>query len=219
MPIPSGLSERLQQHGWVLLGSNSSRGLGNRMTDIARHLGTIADGPTARTIQTIAPRDQGAAPVSSLSHQFGLGPFPLHNDTAHWTLPCRYVILACAEVGSVRAPTLLADAHDPGFSDDERLLLHSSTFLVRNGGKSFYASLLDSRRRFIRFDPGCMEPMTTASVTAMQLYGMRRQRSRVIACDWEEGNVLIIDNWRMLHGRGNDVPADPQRRLLRVYVR
>jgi hypothetical protein len=101
------------------------------------------------------------------------------------------------KVGRVRTPTLLLDAHDPGFSDEERLLTRSACFLVRNGQKSFYTSLIDSQRSFVRIDPGCMVPVTEASITAMGLYDYERQRDRVISYDWDAGDVLIIDNWRI----------------------
>jgi alpha-ketoglutarate-dependent taurine dioxygenase len=63
-----------------------------------------------------------------------------------------------------------------------------------------------------------MEPVTEASITAMGLYDYERQRDRVISYNWDGGDVLIIDNWRMLHGRGNETAGDFERRLLRAYV-
>ena len=219
MTIPSESLKRLQVEGWASLPVSNRIDLNIHITSIARDLGTVIKSRSGESTETIAPKGEGAARVTSLSHRFGLGALPLHSDTAHWTLPSRYIILACSETGSVPTPTLLVDAHDPGFSDHECLLLRSSTFLVRNGGRSFYASIFDRRRQFVRFDPGCMEPVTDSSTTAMQLYGIQRQQNRVISHDWNEGHVLIIDNWRMLHGRGNDAPADPERRLIRVYAR
>ncbi len=218
MAIPSEFSVQLRIEGWASLALGRIPDLPEHVTSIARTLGTIVASPGRKKIETISPQSEGSAPVSSLSHAYGLGALPLHTDTAHWTVPCRYIILACVEVGSVRTPTLLVDSRDASFSKDECLLLRSSIFLIKNGGRSFYTSLIDSRRDFIRIDPGCMEPISESSVTAMRLYDIERQRRRFITWDWHEGDVLVIDNWRVLHGRGNNVPSDQRRKLLRVYA-
>jgi Taurine catabolism dioxygenase TauD, TfdA family len=215
-----GLSERLQTDGWasLKLGLDGIPCLKERVTEIARSLGSVVVGPGGTLVETISPRSETTARAASLSHRFGCGALPLHCDTAHWIIPCRYIVLACMAVGSVRTPTLLVNAHDPNFSGEERLLARSKCFLVRNGRKSFYASIVDSKRSFVRIDPGCMEPVTEASATAMRLYDFERQRSRIISFDWKAGDVLIIDNWRMLHGRGNETAADSERQLVRAYV-
>jgi hypothetical protein len=133
-------------------------------------------------------------------------------------LPCRYVILACLEAGHVETPTVLLDTGSLSLSNEEHLLTRSASFVVRNGRKSFYASLIEGHRPFVRIDPGCMEPVNEASVEAMNLYCYERQRTNTAEINWKVGDILIIDNWRVLHGRGNRVAADPNRQLLRAYV-
>jgi len=216
--VRSKISQDLKLQGWASLSVHSSSDLRSNIVAVAQDLGAIVARRPDKPIDTILPSGPGTARQSTLSHQYGLGALPLHSDTAHWTVPCRYIVLACAEIGTVNTPTLLVNADDPSFSPDERLLLRSSTFLIKNGRKSFYSSLIDRKQRFTRFCPACMTPLTDSGMTAMNLYSMERQRDRVVTHRWEERNVLIIDNWRMLHGRGNETPADPLRRLLRVYV-
>ncbi len=216
--IPSEASNHLQLKGWASVSLPRSSNLRDGMLSIAQDLGVVVSRQPHNPIETIFPRSLDGARPSSLSKVYGLAAFPLHTDTAHWTVPCRYVVLGCARIGRVDTPTVLVDANDPSFSADERLLLRSSTFSIKNGGNSFYGSLIDGQRRFTRFDPGCMLPVTESSRTAMHLYSMKRQSERVITYRWNEENVLIVDNWRMLHGRGNKTQADPLRRLLRVYV-
>jgi hypothetical protein len=79
--------------------------------------------------------------------------------------------------------------------------------------------VLDPARPFLRIDPGCMEPTGADGVEAMKLFGYEKHVRHVVAFEWAIGSVLIIDNWRVLHGRGNAAEADIDRRLLRVYVR
>lgn len=212
------LSHDLRQFGWasVSLGSNGVPPA-ESAAEIAHSLGQIVAGKKGLS-DSVSPRPAAAAPLRSLSRKFGLGLVPLHCDTAHWIVPCRYVVLACAESGSVDAPTILLDTLSLDLSNEERLLARSSCFLVRSGRGSFYASIIDSHRSFVRVDPGCMEPLSQDGVDALSLYSYERHRDKTAAFHWKIGHVLVIDNWRVLHGRGNDTPADSARRLVRIYV-
>jgi len=214
------LSESLRKNGWAA--STCCDGavsiLKDRVLEISGGLGNVVPGLGGALVETIAPRSQENARPASLSRKFGYGALPLHCETAHWIVPCRYIVLGCLEVGCVDTPTILLDGSDLDFSNEERLLARSATFLVRNGARSFYASLIDNHRAFVRIDPGCMEPIGGAGVEAMALYCYERHRRKAVSFSWNTGEILIIDNWRVLHGRGNRQPADLNRRLLRAYV-
>jgi len=184
----------------------------------AKGLGNIVPARGNVFVESLSPRSSENARAASLSRKFGFGSFPLHCDTAHWLTPCRYIVFGCTETGKVEAPTLLLDTAAMELSDTQKVLTRSASFIVRNGRKSFYASLFESGRSFVRLDPGCMEPISQASVEAMNLFSYENQKSRTISFRWKAGDVLILDNWRMLHGRGNESTADPNRRLLRAYV-
>jgi len=64
--------------------------------------------------------------AGSLSSYFGLGPLPLHTDTAHWNVPCRYLALACvlkAGLDGIRRKLVPGDPVEvsvAALSDDER---------------------------------------------------------------------------------------------------
>jgi alpha-ketoglutarate-dependent taurine dioxygenase len=36
---------------------------------------------------------------------------------------------------------------------------------------------------------------------------------------WDAGTVVVVDNWRVLHGRGHADCPDPDRKLLRISIR
>ena len=54
---------------------------------------------------------------------------------------------------------------------------------------------------------------------AMNFFGYPQQRRFVEHIEWNAGEVVIIDNWRVLHGRGEEMNAVAGRTLLRVIVR
>ena len=100
-----------------------------------------------------------------------------------------------------------------------QLLAKSAVFFIRNGPNSFYSSILSARRDFIRLDPGCMEAVSKEDEEAMKLYSYDQQRRYVRRISWQVGDVLALDNWRILHGRGEQVNVSNDRFLLRVIVR
>jgi len=64
-----------------------------------------------------------------------------------------------------------------------------------------------------------MEPVTSESAEVMRLFEYGRNRQKIVEHDWEPGCLLVIDNWRVLHGRGNREAADPSRKMMRAYIK
>ena len=215
--ITNQLLRRLRSRGWVSL--TASTDLKAAVIHVARGLGDIVPARRGAMAEIFSPRTSEGARGASLSGRFGLGPLPFHCDTAHWLVPCRYVVLACQATGTVRSPTLLLDTRELHLSGSERALASSAVFCVRSGRRSFYASILDATRPFLRIDPGCMEPIGEDAVEAIKLFSRERERTTALAFDWAAGDILVIDNWRVLHGRGNEAEADIGRTLVRAYVR
>lgn len=211
------LRARLESDGWASY--RASTDPRNAILEAATGLGEIVPGRGDRLIEVLSPRSKDRAPPATLSRRFGLSALPLHCDAAHWPIPCRYVVLACQTTGKVRTPTLLFDTLKLRLTPPERTMAHSAVFCVRNGRGSFYASILDAARPFLRIDPGCMEPIDLDGVRAMELFGIERLSKSALTIEWTVGRILIIDNWRVLHGRGNAASADEDRQLLRAYVR
>ena len=84
---------------------------------------------------------------------------------------------------------------------DKVLLAKSAVFHVKSGASSFYATILDRRERYVRFDPGCMIPQGADAVSAMALFSAAQLQDGAIRFDWRVGDVLVMDNQRMLHAR------------------
>lgn len=213
--------DSLEEIGWAVSSASAStiEGVAAELTALASTLGEIAPGRGGRLFEPILPRVAETARARSLSSKFGLNPLPLHIDTAHWSVPCRYLILACLNTGPVPTPTFLLDSRTVQLSERERLACHSAVFAVRNGRHSFYGSIMDKDRDFIRLDPGCMTALSSEGTSVLDVFSKERQADRLIRHDWEKGNIVILDNWRTLHARGYDTPTALGRVLVRVMVR
>lgn len=46
-----------------------------------------------------------------------------------------------------------------------------------------------------------------------------RETSSAHSFEWSAGTVLLVDNWQVLHGRGEMPDGEGRRELIRIYVR
>lgn len=212
----------LESLGWVsfTLPSSIESDLRERMLVLANGLGT----PTATRsggslCDALLPTEADEAKPRSLSKVHAVGEFPLHVDTAHWLTPCRYVMLACVSPGSASRPTLLMDTRRLQLNDHQSSLLHSTPLRVTNGRNSFFSTILSKARPFVRFDPGCMTATTPDGALALAVLARQNWPDYIETIHWKLGTVLVMDNWRMLHGRGCAGCADSDRKLLRISIR
>jgi len=143
---------------------------------------------------------------------------PLHADCAHWSTPPRYLILGCQEPGDARCPTYMWNWRTD-LSADQLKLFRDALYLVRNGTDSFYAHALAADDGFLRFDMACMIAKNRSAQTCNQLVsGALDTGLQVASIHWERGDVVIADNWAVLHGRST-ANNSLNRRLVRVLVR
>jgi hypothetical protein len=169
---------------------------------IAKLLGDPIHGRTGQKIEPLIPTEQARANAKSLSVVHGLGSFPMHTDGAHRLNPPRFVVLVCASSGTSPVPTTLIRFRDLEVTASERTRLEAAPFLVRNGRRSFYSTICSPSRMFIRYDAGCMMPQGSESEASLKLIAHRASEVGFTLVHWRTGDVLVIDNWNVLHGRG-----------------
>lgn len=113
--------------------------------------------------------------------------------------------------------TLLLDWQTIDFSPGEFEMLEGAPILVRSGRSSFYTTILPSDRAILRYDPGCFEAVDARGRAALKLIGDRLAGAVAQSHEWRVGDMLIIDNWRVLHGRGPSNHGS-DRRLARILI-
>jgi hypothetical protein len=211
----------LQQVGWSVVATAASTpdDLTEEVRTHAQMLGEITASRGHHLVERITPKTPDGAYPGSLSSKYGLGSLPLHTDTAHWAIPCRYLVMTCAELGPVPTPTILLDGWRVLLSEQEVSACRRAVFLIRNGRRSFYGSIREGARGFLRVDPGCMTPLERDGEMALHAFSLDRHEKALHQHDWKIGEILVIDNWRMLHGRGSGKRTAHGRILLRAMVR
>jgi hypothetical protein len=218
---PNALFAQVDRKGWATTKISLERGafITSQLENIASRFGQAVLPSRWQLTDLLSPQSQEQGRATSLSGKYGLGPFPLHCNTAFWPIPCRYVILACAKTGISKTATVLFDTSSMNMSDEEKLLATSALFSIRNGRRSFYSSILSPCRNFVRVDPGCLVPVAEDGIAALALYDRVRLEPALERVHWNVGDVLIIDNWRILHGREAVSDTDDSRSLARILIR
>jgi L-asparagine oxygenase len=174
-----------------------------------------------RAVQTLVPRERDEVGLNHYSGNYGFAEFPLHTDLAHWAVPPHYFILRCL-VGSEHVFTHLLSWR----SITDRIhiaLLRRAVFTARKHriGSSGLLRAHSTRNGHdvFRWDPLFLRPLNAAAESVA---------STIINCRWDTSilqillrnpnDTLIIDNWRILHGRSAVLDLETRRQIERVYL-
>ncbi len=204
----------LRSQGWVTLGPES-RDI--PMLTLASSFGHPIPSPTGELIRKLVPKERSEAIPGTLSGKYGKAALPMHTDTAFWPQPARYLVMRVT--GDTRRPTILASIN-PELTSDFGPDVATSVWLIRGGG-AIYGSMQFSAagEKGIRCD---LETMSPANRSAATIHSRLREwlvelpRSEI---NWKTVGTLVIDNWKMLHGRGPEPEREGNRVLERIYLR
>jgi len=206
--------DQLSAQGFAILRDRTRRDILDVGTGIGNPIPEPRDGVLIKELQ---PRDSDSALRNTLSARYGTGAFPFHTEAAYWLCPPNYWVLFCENPSSGKRPTLLVDGSELALGADSTLFKHVP-WLVYRTYRPFYASVLEtsSGEIRVRLDEQCMRPTyKTDLAERFKVFSDAAKRSVI---DWTGGDLVIIDNWRMLHGRGPAIAADSDRLLLKLLV-
>lgn len=168
----------------------------------------------ARVLRPISSHD---ARRPSLSAVHGTGSFPLHIDGSHEQVPPRLIVLHCLRDSEDR-PTLVRSWRSIVASLHATNRLEREVFVYRTGRRSFLDSIVARDRTFVRFDAGCMRPASGNAAELLTEIQSAASEDVADSIGWLPGRTLVVDNWRVLHGRG-DAANPGSRCLLRTTLR
>jgi hypothetical protein len=127
--------------------------------------------------------------------------------------------MRCVDPGPGARPTHIVDGRALGLANAERKLLKWAVWNVARRPEGFLAPVLSGPDDTIRYDPGCMRPAHKAFEHAAEIWRCALDAAAPLRIDWRAGDAVIVDNRRMLHGRGAARAPDEHRRILeRVLV-
>ncbi|MEJ1361781.1 MAG: hypothetical protein RPU43_08580 [Candidatus Sedimenticola sp. (ex Thyasira tokunagai)] len=173
-------------------------------------------------IQSLKPRQQNDNLKNQYSGYFGLGEFPLHTDLAHWSCPPRYLLLRCI-VGSVSVKTnyIHIDKLEEMIGNS---LIKKSVVKLRRSRVSTANCLLPTSFCSggvdgVRWDSLFLSPMNIpANKITNYLCREHFQSTLEHVILRNSGDTIIIDNWKMLHGRSAVDIQELGRLIERAYL-
>jgi alpha-ketoglutarate-dependent taurine dioxygenase len=212
-----GIREALQRHGFAVIDEDAA---GQESREAMARFGRLLTLPGLCEVQALELREKKDATPNTYSGNYGRGEFPLHTDLAHWSLPPRFLVLRCV-VGAKDVPTRLVDGLDLIEAIGE---LKMSRAIVQPrrplAGRLSLLRLLDIRARakVLRWDDLFIVPVTAEGKCAFEAVRHHLAQTKSIEITLSKpGDTLIVDNWRMLHGRAAALRVTT-RRLDRAYI-
>lgn len=190
------------------------------LTLFARSFGEIRSDPRSpELIREIRPQEFDNAKPNTLSSRYGLSSFPFHTDAAHWEEPARFLMFYCVNPGEGNRPTYLQDSREWQLDEHELDLASRALWAIssRNPKLSTMARIVDENLH-IKYDADCMRPMSKLTRELHDLIKKKISTSNRVYVNWNAGDLLVIDNARMLHSRGQSLVADPSRLHMRILV-
>lgn len=185
---------------------------------LAHHAGLVEPGGVQRVESlTNNPLDQAGKPLLSASNRA----FPLHSDESFELQPARWVLLHCWRAAADGGETRLADLHQVVAEAERTLTIALSQWHLPYPCGDL--TTLDAQRR-VRYNRAECElaatqrgrPLDSASAGWLDRFERAFERA-AFSCRLDSGDLLILDNWRVLHGRCA-FSADSGRLLKRLRV-
>lgn len=203
--------------GWCMVDFKLNE---NELIDFSRQLGVVLPDDNGNSIQYLKPKSNLTGVRDSLSFNFGYSNFPFHTDTAFWPLPARYLVLTSENISD--CSTFLFD-FNLIFNEcnaKELLDIKKSVFLLKTFAVQKFTTLVIQEKETIgiRYDPNIMFPVNNSSKRTIELINCSLEKLKSIEVEWTGDNIIIVDNWRFMHSRG-DTSNDKERLLKRIYLK
>jgi len=191
----------------------------NRSTlDIACRLGELASASELATVQTLVPKTiERKQTRNCYSGNFGVSAFPLHTDLAHWFQPPRYFLLRCVRPANGVNTTFTAV--EKVIEGEDRSTFDTALFHPRKPLERRLTILRLFERGFFRWDPLFLKPLNKNAQQLETRIAHRISKVHLHTASLENPmQCILVDNWRVLHGRSAVASTDMGRVVERVYL-
>lgn len=211
------IKERLTHHGWVFL-PKFNPDLGHELA--AARIGAMISLGEGKPVHMLSPQPQNSSLQNSYSGHFGTGLFPYHTDMAILNTPPRYMFLRCQN-GSIRVKTTILDGREIQNAFPNSIFARAM-FQPKNRTREGYPLLRLVERVdddvLFRWDPLHLKHSNPSGKKLSELvFEFIHQMVGVSVALSNYGDSLILDNWRILHGR-SDASVHSDRKIARCYM-
>jgi len=163
----------------------------------------------------LTPNKEPTNHKKTLSTTYGYNEFPFHTDGAHFLIPPRWVILESTNTIAYKTATVLVDTFEfSNFVPYDNVLNHA-IYLVSNGNYSFLTTIINkvlNGKPIFRWNPLLMK-LVSKGLT----FDLKNVNHTPVRIEWHPKQILIVDNWRMLHSREAVIDEEKLNRELKRY--
>jgi hypothetical protein len=205
------LSQTIEKDGWVVIDEYSGELL-NLMENICSKLKLDI---SFHNYKKLIPKDKNEVENFSLSSAYGLKEFPLHTDGAEYKTPPRFLVLRA--LSDSPTGTCIADAN----SICNNINVLNSKWSVKTKDGIVKTKLYEQHPKynieFIRFNRLSMKCDEGEKLDVYKAI----DNLAISSIIWTENKTIIIDNWRVLHGRQTIIEDDYEKRIierLQVFI-
>jgi L-asparagine oxygenase len=183
---------------------------------VAKKIGSVLSVDGLSEVQSLSPKIRTASTKNTYSGNYGLDDFPLHTDLAHWHIPPRYFILRCL-IPDPMVNTLVIDFKN-AVCDIPQSIISRALFKPRRKFNNRQYLLRLVQCDVFRWDPLYLVPENDeAQEVALHLNTLSRNKIQQVKLE-KAGQVILIDNWKVLHGRSSILKNSNTRLIERVYL-
>jgi hypothetical protein len=199
----SSLSQTIEKDGWVVIDEYSGELL-NLIENICSKLELEI---SLHNFKKLIPKDKNEVEHFSLSSSYGLKEFPLHTDGAEYKTPPRFLVLRA--LSNSPTGTCIADANSICDSNicDSKWSVKTKDGIVKTKLFELHPKYNIEFIRFNRLSMKCDEGEKLEVYKAID-------NLTVSSILWTKNKTIIIDNWRVLHGRQTIIEEDYEKRIL-----
>lgn len=194
----------LVHSGWAIVEGSSP-------LEIAHFLGRVVES------RSLTAQDLEKANPGTFSATCGRGAFPWHSDCSHWESPPKFIMLQSVGMPSGATLGLSGDRLLEMLPSNARRRVGHAVWRARTNRGAFYCSLHARRglTSVFRYDPLCMAPINQDAKIVSEAIAKVDINAAQLVHNWRDREVLVIDNWRILHARS---AVSAERTMLRLYV-
>ena len=197
--------------------------------EVAKCLGSVVDlqkaypGQGLKTVHPLRALKENESKPNTYSALLGLREFPPHTDFANWSSPPRFILLRCI-MGHESVFTTIFSGQMLlsclGDNTSRRALFRPRRKVLAKPMTILPMCFSMQGSQAIRWDPRFLRPVNQEAAAAVSKAAMsadlQTPTARVQLSS--QGDTIIIDNWRCLHGRSQIGAEAVNRHLERVLL-
>jgi hypothetical protein len=215
--LDKALKNILVKDGYVFLNKYM---LNKTTSELVESLETKEDLEPISKIHHLTPKTKAESTPNTYSGQYGRHDFPMHTDLAHWPKPPRYLLLRCIQ-GNNQVSTRLLDGNKIVNKLGTRVLERALVKPRRpiNGKIRLMRIFQSGTPSLFRWDETFIVPASPAgSIGVSAVINALKETNITNVVLENTSDTLLIDNWRMLHGRSAIPDGGDGRIIERVYL-